>query len=735
MPVYQPNQPQYYPDPLAEDNGYKMLNVIMCAGVKPGKEYEDIAFQNEENLKAFLYSNLAYKADAAKDLEGLFKIIPELKVDPAQAEERRRMSELARKNISDVAARKYFASAGYGEDREMRILMSYDSSAAGREANAKLFDTIKNGSPEERGELIENRIKNAMGLFYQLINGNPTDAYLVENFEQLFALQELATSAQVIRKDANKKDISRPYELSQEAIDNLNILERYSTDVERLTQQVKMISNADYEYLNLSYLLTCDVPVFKKLENFIGADVNDEMGENKKLKGSLTQLDFFNTTDWSRKLLCGPRQMHLMYAIEEDFGDDKEKVTIKFAGEKGDILESPYTLSGAFNDQIVANNMQRGYALVTSPAGDAICYRVNLDGSIRNAKAAEMLSDMPSDNKDMLQQMRDANKGFFIGSKEYSTALKNMEKAFATVRELGNPPSAEKMDAAASYYKAILEKAEKYIEKKLTAPPTAAQKRMLAQLDEEYRVLTDEDRINAMSPREKLRFDTMKQATIFCKKQLAQLDLQKEAKAAELKCALGGERKVESVKSADVFKKVGEEYSGLTTEKGVTSAIRESNVGNIADELRADINKRLERVLTIKNFDKDEAREVFSDMVLLEIVKRGRGADDFGRPVAGDVEKALAEKPGIVARAFRENGYIRAVTENLDVDMLRHFVMTDRAKEVAEKMTWFAEKMYTPKEENKELQMQNEQQIQKNEQENQKNEQQIQKNEPTVPIH
>ena len=719
MPVYQPNQPQFYPEPSPENGGYKMLNVIMCAGISAGQEYDNVAFQNEENLKAFLHSNLAYKADTAKDLEGLYKLIPELKVDPKQAEERRQLSALARENISDVASRKYFSSKGYGKDREMRILMSYDSSPAGRDANAKLFDIIMNGSPEERGQLIEKRIKDAMELFNYVMNGNPTDAYLVEHFEKLFALQELASSAQMIRKDANRKDISRPFVLSQEAIDSLNLLELYSTDVEMKTQRVKMISNADYEHLNLPYLLTCDGSVFKKLEKFVGSDVNDDKGENTKLKGSLTQLDFHTTTDWSRKLLCGQRQKRLMYAIEEDFGDDKEKVTIKIAGDKGDILESPYTLSGAHNDQIVANNLEKGYALVTSPTGDAICYRLNLDGSIRNAKAAEMLSDMPFDNEDMLQQMRDANKGFFIGSKEYSTALKNMQKAFATVQELGNPPSPEKMDQAAAYYKTILEQAEKYTEKKLSRPPTPKEQELIDQLDD-Y-VFGPDDIIEAMSPREKLRFDTMKQATIFCKKQLALLEVQKVATAAELKCALGGERKVEIVNSADVFKKVGEEYSGLTTEKGVTSAIRESNVGNIADELRADINKRLERVLTIKNFVKDEARETFSDMVLLEIVKRGRGVDDFGRPVAGDVEKALAEKPGIVARAFRENSYIRAVTENLDVDMLRHFVMNDRAKEVADRLTQFAEKMYAPKEENKELQMQNEQQIQKNE--------------PAAPIH
>jgi len=141
-----------------------------------------------------------------------------------------------------------------------------------------------NGSPEERGKLIEKRIKDAMERFHYLMNGNPTDAYLVENFEQLFALQELATSAQMIRDDANRTYISRPFVLPKEAIDSLNLLERYSTDVERLTQRVKMISNADYEHLNLPYLFTC----VKKLGKLVGSDVNDELGENTKLKGSLT---------------------------------------------------------------------------------------------------------------------------------------------------------------------------------------------------------------------------------------------------------------------------------------------------------------------------------------------------------------------------------------------------------------------------------------------------------------
>ena len=691
MPIYQPNQPEYYPEPSPENGGYKMLNVIMCAGIRTSQEYENVAFQNEENLKAFLYSNLAYKADAAKDLEGLYKLIPELKVDPKQAEERRQLSALARENISDVASRKYFSSIGYGKDREMRILMSYDSSPAGREANAKLFDIIMNGSPEERGQLIEKRIKDAMELFNYVMNGNPTDAYLVEHFEQLFSLQELASSAQMIRKDANRKDISRPFVLSQEAIDSLNLLELYSTDVEMKTQRVKMISNADYEHLNLPYLLTCDDHVFKKLENFIGSDVNEEMGENTALKGSLTQLEFHATTDWSRKLLCGQRQKQLMHEIEEDFGADKDKVTIKLAGKEGSILESPYTLSGAHEYQTVANNLTKGYVSVTSPTGDAICYRLNLDGSVKKASAAEMLSDMPYDAKVMLDMMEEANKGFFIGSKEYSTALKNMQKAFATVQELGNPPSPEKMDQAAAYYKTILEQAEKYTEKKLSRPPTPKEQELIDQLDD-Y-VFGPDDIIEAMSPREKLRFDTMKQATTFCKQQLAQLTLQRDAAEAELSL---GEKAAAASKQAKL------DYDD--------TMITESNVGTIADELRADINFSLQRMLN-GEFEKSEAQEIFSNMVLLEVITRGRTLKN-GVWEAGPMEIALAEKPESVVRSMRNYPEVKEACENLTLEKLCRFVQENGASTVAKQILQNA-KEHNPAAKANDLQLQNEQQMQK----------------------
>jgi hypothetical protein len=135
-------------------------------------------------------------------------------------------------------------------------------------------------------------------------------------------------------------------------------------------------------------------------------------------------------------------------------------------------------------------------------------------------------------------------------------------------------------------------------------------------------------------------------------------------------------------------------------------------VGNAADELRADINVSLNRLLN-GEFDINEAKETFSKMVLLEVVKKGRSFDAItGDMMAGRVESTLAKNPEDMLLAMRENPYIKAASENLTLDTLRQFVMNDGAKDLANKIIGVA-KEYNPDAKGNELQMQNEQEIQK----------------------
>lgn len=155
---------------------------------------------------------------------------------------------------------------------------------------------------------------------------------------------------------------------------------------------------------------------------------------------------------------------NLMRQFAKDFPAEVETATMRFAGSDGEVKTTGCVYKS--HDNTIQRCMEAGYALVTTPTGDAACYHVDRQGQITSANAADMLNYMTQDTQEMLKQMRDANKGFFIGSREYSQSLKNMEKAFAAAQKLGNPPSPQMMDKAASYYMAVLEEAEKYIKKK-----------------------------------------------------------------------------------------------------------------------------------------------------------------------------------------------------------------------------------------------------------------------------
>ena len=143
---------------------------------------------------------------------------------------------------------------------------------------------------------------------------------------------------------------------------------------------------------------------------------------------------------------------------------------------------------------------------------------------------------------------------------------------------------------------------------------------------------------------------------------------------------------------------------------GKDATLAASNVGTIADELRADINGSLKRMLE-EEFDIDEARETFSNMVLLEVIKRGRSLDG-DTLVAGEMEEKLAEKPEQMVRDMRNYPAVKAACADMTWDKLRKFVMNDGAKALADKILGAA-KEYNPDAKANELQMQNEQEMQK----------------------
>jgi hypothetical protein len=264
--------------------------------------------------------------------------------------------------------------------------------------------------------------------------------------------------------------------------------------------------------------------------------------------------------------------------------------------------------------------------------------------------------------------LQKANKGFFIGSKEYRKALKDMPEILNNIKEIGDPPDLEKMDQASAKLQETLENAGKYLERKAAGR-------------------ADTLRIREMNQRERNRYDAMKKLSDYCKMQLKVYALKRQEMQAQRDMLLGDEEEAE--KSAfDVFPKVNDVYG-----KEIPPA---SGVENIADQLRADIKQKLEEILTENGFEPEKARDTLSKMVLLEMIKMGRRVDmnmvdgELVVTSVSEVEKSLAEKPEATVESVRNHPYIQAATTNLDMDMLRQFVMTDRARAVAVKLTQMA---------------------------------------------
>ena len=684
---YSPDQREFY----ELDTKFGNLSMIMGGGIRSRDEREDaFIYRSGQNYRAFAASRLPWEASSEETINKIIDLFPALKVDEKQQEERRRMSEQARNAILDAAVRKVMATNG----RKLNMRLDYALLLRGdddetKELNDQREQQLK-GTPAERGRLLEERVRESVDLYRRILNGEVSNQELIANFEEIHKVQDLVMNAQHFVPAAlpNPETGDIYYQISDETLETLRDMERRANEISMFITKIRQIANPNYEFLDLEIIRDMPQDAIDELTDRAAPEEDDYVFDDiidigNEIKG------------YKDNVLCD----NLMKQFAKDFPAEVETAKLQFAGSDGEVKTTKCVYDS--HDNTIQRCMEEGYALVTTPSGDAACYHVDKQGRVTSAIAADMLNNTTPDTQGMLKKMRDANKGFFIGSKEYSSALKNMEKAFTTVQKLGNPPSPEKMDKAASYYMAVLEEAEKYIEKKMSRPPTPDEQAILDQLENpEDRVLDIDDIRNAMSPREKLRFDTMKQVATFCKKQLSLLTLQSEAAAAEKKAVMDFHRinknvaypKVdrETVSTRVYFDYTAEHLDWDHNMEPVSNVIPASDVGNIADELRANLEKRLEKM--VLDSEPDEAHWLMSDMVVLELVKMGRTTDANGNHLAGDLEKKLAENPGNVISAFRKDPYIMSMTRDVDVDKLRAFVMNKGAKTIAEHMTKMAMK-------------------------------------------
>jgi hypothetical protein len=273
--------------------------------------------------------------------------------------------------------------------------------------------------------------------------------------------------------------------------------------------------------------------------------------------------------------------------------------------------------------------------------------------------------------KDSLEEAILANKGFFIGSRAYSGALRSAGKLAKLMENMGNFPSAKDVEKLKPMLEEAIRKCGAYLSSKTPG--------------------------KFKNAREERRYRAMERVMTSFQKSLDFLNMPEKMKNAE---TLNFHRpnvdqSYPNHFVGDVMKKVQERYGLNNFRVGQTqknTAIPASDVGTAADELRADIYSELKEMLSNEStFDKDMAQIVMASMVVLEMVKGSRKVNVLGQYIAGAVETTLAANPIGLITTIRDNSYFQRMTQNVTPEMLRHFIMTNGAKAIADGMERIAE--------------------------------------------
>ena len=268
-----------------------------------------------------------------------------------------------------------------------------------------------------------------------------------------------------------------------------------------------------------------------------------------------------------------------------------------------------------------------------------------------------------------MKMVEKANEGFFIGSRAYSQAMRSMENLTKFRRTIGDPPSAAEVARLTPMLRETMAKCQTYLNTK--------------------------DPQNFKNEREEIRFKAMQHALESCEMDLNFFEAQAKAvKSEKLNFYRPNpDEAYPAVNPQEVRWKAQETYGTYAYENmlgqyiTVNGEIPASNVGNIAEELRANTYKNLLNVMfTEDEFSAGYARNVMANMVALEMVKNGRSKNEQGQIIAGPVEEELAKDPGAVIDNILNNRYFQAMTPDITPEMLGNFVMSNGAKNIVNHM-------------------------------------------------
>ena len=502
---FNPNEPGYYIydgkkpfDPLTN-----MLGRLLPTEL--GEEKSAQALASEENYRAYVLSRMPVNPSDEEAIETVIEKAPEMKVDESEQDERRELSEMAREAIANASVNKVFGEKGrWKYQREDAVFYKRGTSKEAVEANDKIEKRLKE-SPEERGRLLEERIKDSMALYNRFVAGEITDRELVENFEKIHEVFDLVSNAEKIL-DGTKPDKNNQvyFTASEETKNILRDMEQQSTKMYLFVNKIRIMANPNYEFLKLENIVDMNEQTYEDVNEYASMDSDDPILE-----------DAFYIAGTDRPVKAEAAIGRLRKMIYADFPEEEARgARMRFAGIDGELHEMGTAADR--NESTIRSQVLKTNIKVKTPSGETVWYHVDVpNGTAKRIELEDTVKDAGESADKVLADLKRANKGLFIGSKEYSNVLKDMEeKVCKSVKELGESFSPENREKAAEQLTKVLEECNKYLKRKGTDP------------DNHYRTV---DEVKAdMSPREKSRFNAMEKVAVFCKTQLYTYELQRE---------------------------------------------------------------------------------------------------------------------------------------------------------------------------------------------------------------
>jgi hypothetical protein len=238
-------------------------------------------------------------------------------------------------------------------------------------------------TPAERGREVERVVTEAMkyfDVFENTTNGKYSEKFFVENFKAIGMAQDVFTNACNFIKLTEEKDPAKRIEVSPEVMELLKMMEFHSPKADLAMQKVRMIANANYEYVNFDYLYTASRRELDNVVNYVGSEANEP-------RVPLAQFDIYLTTMPVVTWTSNSGGINVANKIETDFRKSQQVPKVWALNQHNRLATLDFSKEPGFTNDIATNE---GYVIAYTDE-QSVCYHMDRYGKATQAQAKDYI--------------------------------------------------------------------------------------------------------------------------------------------------------------------------------------------------------------------------------------------------------------------------------------------------------------------------------------------------------